>query len=253
MKPLPYDKVKQLIASQENPPHCQKFSISSDDDSYTLHHVPFEGDTSTIRLGKYLCTNRWNTKKFWEQFNLAGYSSNGPQLPSFPLVSSVVQTLYDHREDTQLSEQVSDVRSTLEHLISNKHILLMSSVVCQERLSSGYMHFTVYHDLNSDDGFYRGIRLPFDEKRCSSDEKMLWTKALFGTTTSSSLLKAFEWMGQGSVSIPYPNTLAVKRKCDVILRRDPESAITRILFDDSDHALCCGIGLYRLRSQGGSP
>jgi len=130
MKPLPYDKVKQLIPGMstfENSTGESTFYLEERVGSFIISGVPYRERTYTWEVKTDTLLEKKSLAKLISQ-NLKGGMQNEYHVLPAPLYHALFKALYTHKDDAVCKASIAHQREKLENLMHDCMLLTLSKV-----------------------------------------------------------------------------------------------------------------------------
>jgi len=195
MKPLPYDKVKQLIAGErvvQTPTGRATFKLEERVGSYVVSGILHRGQTYTweVKTDELLGEKEPKTLDEWIQHNEKAREMNEFGVLSAPQYHSLFSALYEHRNDEQHKYAIEQLRCELNSKLIGMLICTMSKV---NYVPQGLD--TVTHNIGMTDEYtsqhYVAGGIDF---LTMLQDGSVYSEAIVGDNYSSKVNEIYEWL-----------------------------------------------------------
>jgi len=134
MKPLPYDKVKQLIPGNTIPATRSKsseFTLETIADGWRIGGVLlYPGEYVTVDFAdKLLEKGEMKRHDQWVAYTKSAQESGGFGVTSAPFYHSIFSTLYAHRNDVEYKDNIKQIQTFLQKVLRPRTLVTLSSVI----------------------------------------------------------------------------------------------------------------------------
>jgi len=195
MKPLPYDKVKQLIPGEmvvQTQTSNLTFNLEERVGSYVVSGIQHRGKTYTweVKTDELLGEKNPKDLEGWIQHNETARETNEYRVLSAPQYHSLFSALYDHRDDEQHKVAIEQLRDKLAEKFTISWICTMSKVIYSPLGQDTVTHnvgmtdeYTELHNVMGKDDFVTALK-----------DGSIFCEAILGDTRSSQVNEIYEWL-----------------------------------------------------------
>jgi len=195
MKPLPYDKVKQLITGDstvQTQTSNSTFNLEERVGSYVVSGIVHRGQTYTweIKTDELLGEKELKNLDGWIEHNVKARETNEYGVLSAPQYHSLFSTIYEHRNDEQHKDTIELLRSKLVVRLALRWVYTMSKVKYDPQGQDIVTHnvgmtdeYTGRYDVMGKDGFLTVL-----------EDGSMYCEAIVGDASVSKVSGIYEWL-----------------------------------------------------------
>jgi len=214
MKPLPYDKVKQLIPGEstvQTQTSNSTFNLEERARSYVVSGIEHQGQTYTweVKTDELLGEKDPKNLEGWLAHNEKARETDDYGVLSAPQYHSLFLTIYEHRNDEQHKDAIEQLRNKLAARLATQWVCTMSKVKYVPQEQDMVTHnvgmtdeYTGQYDLVGKDGNVTAL-----------NDGSTYCEAIVGDARVSKVSDIYEWLSRNKVSV-------LRVECKPKLRND---------------------------------
>jgi len=195
MKPLPYDKVKQLIPGEstvKNETSNSTFNLEERVGSFLVSGIQHRGQIFNweVKTDELLGEKEPKTLDGWITHNDTARQTKEYGVLSAPQYHSLFSTLYEHRNDKLHKDAIDQLRTKLAAKLTNRWICTMSTVNYAPHGQDTVTHnlgmtdeYTGQYDVMGEDGFVTTLK-----------DGSTYCEAIVGDARVTKVNKIYKWL-----------------------------------------------------------